>query len=82
MLYAVEVSGKYHPRQTHKICILLEAKSDTEAIRKAQDIFLAKYPDDFVEEHYCVKITYDATKQNPSARSPIIEVNSNEPKNI
>jgi hypothetical protein len=81
MLYAVEVQGKYKTKQTNRICILLEAKSENEAIRNAQDIFLAKFPDDFITENLCLKITYDATKSNPSARSPI-EVSSNEPKGI
>lgn len=80
MLYAVQIEGRYKPKQTtNQICILLEAKSENEAIRKGQDIFLDKFPDDFITEHICLKITCDATKQNPSARNPV-EVVSNESK--
>jgi hypothetical protein len=71
-LYAVEIEGKYGQKgKTNKFCILLEEKSDREAIRQAQNIFLKKFPDDYVQEFDCIKITLDATKKNPSSRSPI-----------
>ena len=71
-LYAVAVEGKYAQKgKTNEICILLEAKSDKDAIRQAQGIFLQKFPDDYVQEFNCIKITLDATKKNPSQRNPV-----------
>lgn len=76
-LYAVEVEGKYGQKgSTNKICVLLEAESDKKAIRQAQNIFLNKFPDDYVQEFSSIKITLDATKKNPSSRSPV-EVKDN-----
>lgn len=78
-LFAVAVEGKYaHKGKTNSVCILLEAKSDKDAIRQAQTIFLQKFPEDYVQEFDCVRITFDATKKNPSFRSPIEEVKENE----
>jgi hypothetical protein len=79
-MYAVEVEGKYVSKgKTNEICILLEAKSDSDAIRQAQTIFLQRFPDSYVQEFSCIKITLDATKKNPSSRSPI-EVKDNAPR--
>jgi hypothetical protein len=71
-LYAVAVEGKYISKgKTNEVCILLESKSDKDAIRQAQTIFLQRFPDDYVQEFSCIKVTLDATKKNPSSRSPV-----------
>ena len=71
-LYAVAVEGKYTTkRKSSSVCILLEAKSDKDAIRQAQTLFLDKFPDDYVQDFNCIQITLDATKSNPSQRNPM-----------
>lgn len=71
-MYAISVSGKYASSvKRNQICVLLEAKGDKEAIRKAQTIFLQKFPEDYIQEFNFEKINLDATKVNPSERSPV-----------
>jgi hypothetical protein len=73
-LYAVEVEGKYGSKgktNANVICVLLEAMSEKDAVRQAQNIFLKKFPDDYIQEFSSIKITLDATKKNPSARNPV-----------
>jgi hypothetical protein len=74
-LFAVAVEGRYPDKgKTNKICILLEATSERDAVRQAQSIFLQKFPEDYVQEFSSIKITMDATKKNPSSRNPVEEV--------
>jgi hypothetical protein len=76
-LYAVEVEGKYGSKgktNANVICVLLEAMSEKDAVRQAQNIFLKKFPDDYIQEFSSIKITLDATilfSSNPSARNPV-----------
>lgn len=74
-LYAVAVEGRYPEKgKPNKICILLEAKSERDAVRQAQNIFLQKFPDDYVQEFSSIKINMDATRKNPSSRNHAEEV--------
>jgi hypothetical protein len=77
-LFAVSVEGEYSRKgKTNKLCILLKAKDEKDAVRQAQFLFLQKFPDDYVLEFSFIKITVDATKENPSVRSPV-ELDGNE----
>jgi len=77
-LFAVKIEGDYPEKgNANKICILLEAKSLGDSIRQAQNIFLQKFPDDYIVGSDSIKITLDATKKNPSLRSHVEEVKDN-----
>lgn len=77
-LFAVAIEGEYSDkRKANKICILIEAKSLRDSLRQAQNIFLQKFPDDYITDSNSIKITLDATKKNPSSRSPVEEVKEN-----
>lgn len=77
-LFAVAIEGEYPDKgKANKICVLLEARSLRDSLRQAQNIFLQKFPDDYIVDSNSIKITLDATKKNPSSRSPVEEVKDN-----